>query len=94
MRDWFCQDFNWKTLAHEGKMKRNGKILAYICSWPEIFRPQNELEEGKAGVIPASGDEIRSLLSEVMGSYVLSGENNAGVVVVQECKMLLSGNTE
>ena len=89
-----CQDFSPETLAHEGEMKWNGKISAYICSWPEIFRPQNELEEGKAGGIPASGDELQSLLSEVMGSNVLSGKNNAGVMVVQECKMLLSGRTE
>ena len=63
-------------------MKQNGKISAYICWWPEIFRPQNELEEGKAGGIPASGDEIGHLLSLVMGSIVLSRKNNAGVFVV------------
>ncbi len=73
-------------LEYKGKMKRSMRISAYICWWPEIFRPQGELEEGKAGGIPASDDEIGCLLSEVMGSNILSGKNNAGVMVVQECK--------
>ena len=67
-------------------MKQNERTFAYICWWPEIFRPQDELEEGKAGGIPASGDEIGHLLSLVMGSIVLSGKNNAGLFVVQECQ--------
>lgn len=82
----FCQDFSRETLAYKGKMKRSERISAYICWWPEIFRPQNGLEEGKAGGIPASGDEIGRLLSEFMGSNVLSGKNNAGVMAVLECK--------
>ena len=36
---------------------------AYICLWPELFRPQSELGEGKAGGIPASDHESGSLLS-------------------------------
>ena len=69
-------------------------ISAYICLWPEIFRPQNELEEGKAGGIPASGDEIGHVLSRVMGSDILSGKKNATMMVVQDCKSAFVRRTE
>ena len=67
-------------------MKQNQRFSAYICWWPEIFRPQSELEEGKAGGIPAFGDEIGHMPSRVMGSDILSGKNNARIMVVQECE--------
>lgn len=67
---------------------------AYICWWPEIFRPQNELEEGKAGGIPASGNEIGHVLSRIMGLDILSRKNNVRVVVAQECKDTFVWRTE
>lgn len=36
-----------------GKRERAGGFWVYLL-WPEIFRPQQELGEGKAGSIPAS----------------------------------------
>ena len=82
----FRQDFGLQVFEYKGNMKQNQRFSAYICWWPEIFRPQNELEEGKAGGIPASGDEIGHVLSRVMGSDTLSGKNNARIVAGQVCK--------
>ena len=40
-----------------GKKECSGKILRTCTAWPEVFRPQHELEEGEAGGIPASDDD-------------------------------------
>ena len=44
------------------EMEQDWRILRICTAWPEIFRPQHELEEGKAGGIPASDDDKRCVL--------------------------------